>query len=51
MPVLQELIAVERVDKYSTLRPERNAEGSIDAPFGWPCQGVIVFDNVSLRYR
>lgn len=25
--------------------------GSADPPFGWPCQGVVIFDNVTLRYR
>ncbi|XP_031634883.1 multidrug resistance-associated protein 7 [Contarinia nasturtii] len=47
----QELIAVERVNNYSKLRPEMNAEGSRDAPFGWPCQGVVKFENVSFKYR
>lgn len=47
----QELIAVERVNGYSKLKPEINAEGSRDPPFGWPVQGVIKFQNVSLKYR
>lgn len=50
-PSEQELIAVERVNSYSRLKPEVNADGSRDPPFGWPCQGVIKFDNVSLKYR
>lgn len=47
----QELVAVERIDKYCTLRTERNASGSTDPPIGWPCQGVISFEDVTLRYR
>lgn len=42
---------MERVDKYLDLDPEVNAEGSIDPPFGWPCQGVVSFKDVSLKYR
>lgn len=47
----QELVAVERVDNYCNLKTEHNALGSQDPPFSWPFQGVIKFDNVSLRYR
>jgi ATP-binding cassette, subfamily C (CFTR/MRP), member 10 len=47
----QELIAVERVNQYCVLEPEPNAEGQIDPPFGWPCQGVISFKNVVMSYR
>lgn len=47
----QELIAVERVHNYCKLKPEVNALGSQDPPFGWPCQGVVKFDNVSMKYR
>lgn len=28
-----------------------NADGSANAPFGWPCQGVIAFEDVTLKYR
>lgn len=49
--ILQELIAVERVNGYSRLNPEQNADGSRNSQFGWPSQGVIKFDNVSLKYR
>lgn len=49
---LQELIAVERVYAYSRLNTEVNADGSDRAiPFGWPCQGVVKYENVSLKYR
>lgn len=51
MACLQELIAVERVNGYSKLNAEINANGGRDPPFGWPCQGVIKFENVSLKYR
>lgn len=43
---------MERVNGYSKLNPEVNADGARDgAPFGWPCQGVIKFENVTLKYR
>lgn len=47
----QELVAVERVHQYCDLEEEQNADGTMDPPFGWPCQGVLSFDNVELRYR
>lgn len=48
----QEFIAVERVHGYSELAAEVNAKGADRVlPFGWPCQGVVKFDNVSLKYR
>lgn len=48
----QEFIAVERVHGYSILDPEVNAKGADRVmPYGWPCQGVIKFENVSLKYR
>lgn len=30
---------MERVNAYCKLKPEINADGIRDAPFGWPCQG------------
>lgn len=47
----QELVAVERVDKYCQLEPEINAEGTVSPPFGWPCQGVVNFKDAFLKYR
>ncbi|KAJ6648254.1 ATP-binding cassette sub-family C member 10 [Pseudolycoriella hygida] len=47
----QEFVAVERVGKYCSLEPEVSADGSVNPPFGWPCQGVISFKDVSLKYR
>ncbi|XP_041780046.1 ATP-binding cassette sub-family C member 10 [Anopheles merus] len=47
----QEFVAVERINQYCQLEPEINADGSADPPFGWPSQGVVVFDNVHMRYR
>ncbi|XP_058815016.1 ATP-binding cassette sub-family C member 10 [Topomyia yanbarensis] len=47
----QEFVAVERVNQYCELERELNAEGTADPPFGWPYQGVVVFDDVFLRYR
>lgn len=47
----QEMIAVERVQQYLNLPKEPNADGIADAPFSWPHQGVIKFQNVSMSYR
>lgn len=47
----QELVAVERVHNYCNLQPEKNADGSQDPPFGWPFQGVVKFDHVTMKYR
>lgn len=47
----QEMIAVERVKQYLKLPKETNADGTADAPFAWPQQGVIKFKNVSMSYR
>ncbi|XP_053697505.1 ATP-binding cassette sub-family C member 10 [Sabethes cyaneus] len=47
----QEFVAVERVNQYCELEREVNYEGSADPPFGWPYQGVVIFDHVGLRYR
>ena len=47
----QEMIAVERVGQYLKLAKEPNAEGSADAPFSWPHQGVIKFKKVYMSYR
>lgn len=44
-------MAVERINKYSQVEPEVNASGSTLAPFGWPCQGVVSFNKVYLKYR
>lgn len=42
---------MERVDNYTNLEPEINADGVANPPFGWPCQGVIEYNNLSLKYR
>lgn len=47
----QEMIAVERVGQYLKLPEEPNADGIADAPFSWPHQGVIKFQNVFMSYR
>ncbi|CAG9799085.1 unnamed protein product [Chironomus riparius] len=47
----QEMISVERVSQYLKLPSEPNAHGTMDPPFGWPCQGVIKFKNVFMSYR
>lgn len=47
----REMIAVERVNQYiEEVQPE-NTTFVIDPPYGWPSQGVIVFDDVVLNYR
>lgn len=60
-----EFVAVERVDEYCRLEGEEgeevdeaNAPGACapisgivqETPYGWPCQGVIKFEKVSLNY-
>lgn len=47
----QELIAIERVKQYLNLPSEPNIEGTQDAPFSWPHQGVIKFRKVYMSYR
>lgn len=47
----QEMIAVERVGQYLKLPEEPNSDGTADAPFSWPHQGVIKFKNVHMSYR
>uniref|UniRef100_A0A336LPK6 ABC-type xenobiotic transporter n=1 Tax=Culicoides sonorensis TaxID=179676 RepID=A0A336LPK6_CULSO len=47
----QEFVAVERVSQYCDLEEEVNADGSMDPPYGWPCQGVLSFENVVMSYR
>ncbi|XP_058453342.1 ATP-binding cassette sub-family C member 10 [Malaya genurostris] len=47
----QEFVAVERINQYCELEREVNADGTADPPFGWPYQGVVMFDKVFLRYR
>lgn len=47
----QEMIAVERVGEYLKLQKEPNADGTDDAPFSWPHQGVVKFKNVHMSYR
>lgn len=47
----QEFVAVERIGKYCDLEPEVKVDGSVNPPFGWPCQGVISFEGVCLKYR
>ncbi|XP_067010232.2 ATP-binding cassette sub-family C member 10 [Anabrus simplex] len=47
----KEMIAVERVCQYIDLvEPETNEE-ILSPPYAWPSQGVIVFNNVVLKYR
>lgn len=47
----QEFVAVERVSQYCELEEETNADGTMDPPYGWPCQGVLSFENVVMSYR
>lgn len=47
----QEMIAIERIGQYLKLPKEPNVDGSMDAPFSWPHQGVIKFKNVHMCYR
>lgn len=47
----QEFVAVERVNQYCNLKTEPNFDGTADVPFSWPCQGVVEFKDVFLKYR
>lgn len=47
----QEFVAVERVNQYCRLEKELNVDGNANPPFGWPCQGVVSFQNVFMSYR
>lgn len=48
-----EMVAVERIDEYCELPPENDEDVTARVhppPYGWPCQGVIKFENVSMSY-
>ncbi|XP_050299303.1 ATP-binding cassette sub-family C member 10 isoform X2 [Anthonomus grandis grandis] len=47
----REMIAVERVNGYINEIPLESANCLIEPPFAWPSQGVVSFNNVSLKYR
>ncbi|KAG0033036.1 hypothetical protein BGZ82_006270 [Podila clonocystis] len=46
-----QLISVERIEEYATLRQEAPAVTGVPVPSGWPAQGKVVFRNYSARYR
>ncbi|KAG0093570.1 Multidrug resistance-associated protein 1 [Podila epicladia] len=46
-----QLISVERIEEYATLRQEAPAVTGVSVPSGWPAQGKVVFRNYSARYR
>lgn len=45
------MTSVERVQYYSYDIPQEREEGTIVPAAGWPGEGAIEFQNVSLRYR
>lgn len=48
----REMVAVERVQQYITgidCEPQKTALQP--APYAWPSQGVVQFQNVILKYR
>lgn len=48
----REMVAVERVNQYITdinCEPQRPSLQA--APYAWPSQGVVEFQNVILKYR
>jgi len=47
------MVAVERLHEYTTdvEIESRAARGSTILPYLWPSQGVVAFNDVSLRYR
>ncbi|KAF2904349.1 hypothetical protein ILUMI_01807 [Ignelater luminosus] len=47
----REMIAVERVSQYIEEVEPETATYIMDPPYAWPCQGVVSFNNVVLKYR
>lgn len=48
----REMVAVERVHQYITdIHCEPQKVSSQSAPYAWPSQGVVEFQNVILKYR
>lgn len=47
----REMIAVERVSQYIEEVDPEITTYIMDPPYAWPCQGVISFNNVVLKYR
>lgn len=48
----KEMVSVERVHDYIDRIPTESESLEIPpAPLSWPAEGVIFFDNVSMRYR
>lgn len=48
----REMVAVERVHQYITdIQCESQKPGLQPAPYAWPPQGVVQFQNVILKYR
>ena len=48
----KEMVSVERVHDYIERIPTESAVPEISpVPLSWPAVGVVVFDNVSMRYR
>ncbi|KAI4463602.1 atp-binding cassette sub-family c [Holotrichia oblita] len=47
----REMIAVERVNQYIEEVQSESTSLVTDPPYGWPSQGVIVFEDVVLNYR
>ncbi|XP_055879588.1 ATP-binding cassette sub-family C member 10-like [Biomphalaria glabrata] len=47
----KEFVSVERCQHYIKETPSENWSGSIFPPTLWPSLGIIVFDNVWLKYK
>lgn len=47
----REMISVERVDQYLTEISTEDTYGALHPPPFWLSQGVITFNNVTLKYR
>ncbi|XP_025830829.1 multidrug resistance-associated protein 7 isoform X2 [Agrilus planipennis] len=47
----REMIAVERVNEYIEKITPETSHFVCDPPYAWPAQGVVVFNNVVLKYR
>ena len=46
------MTSVERIKQYGNLKPEApsHATSKMLFPFGWPTEGIISFENITLTY-
>ncbi|KAL0266611.1 UNVERIFIED_CONTAM: hypothetical protein PYX00_009106 [Menopon gallinae] len=46
----REMVSMERIGQYID-EIQSEVEAGNDPPYAWPCQGVVVFESVYLKYR